>query len=86
MALRSYTNKIHMLSIRQIRSFSSVKINDQFKVCSQCIAPFECLYHKRCKYPDDDNVLDDITLHTAQNNFPPTLSKYETDYDFGVNE
>ena len=86
--------QIRLLSSqRQFRSFSSVKSNDQFKVCNQCIAPFECLYHKRCKYPDDDDFIDDITLYTTQNNSPSTASKYgtdrnfcKTDYDFGVDE
>ena len=95
MALRLCTDRLLIIPMRKIislslqkqfRSFSSVKSNDQFKVCNQCIAPFECLYHKRCKYPDDDDFIDDITLYTTQTNSPSTASKCGTDYDFGVDE
>jgi hypothetical protein len=102
MALRLCTDKLFIISMKQIRllssqkqfrSFSSVKSNDQFKVCNQCIAPFECLYHKRCKYPDDGYFIDDIALYTTLDYSPSTASKCgtdsnfcETDYDFGVNE
>ena len=99
MALRLCADRLLIISMRQIRllsshrqfrSFSSsVNLNDQFKVCSQCIAPFECSYHKRCKYPDDDNVLYDIAYYTMQptrNDSLSNMPKCNTYYDFGVDE